>query len=198
MFNHTVGIPKMKDWKLKILVLYMIYISDTVFFYTNINRSITTGAKISIVILAIILVIQVIIKNKGRLSSKGILFILLTLIFLTLGMLTNGIVSFGYFMKAVLIISGIIIAKNIDFIKFSKVYVDIMIFLALYSLIFYFLYRNFDWAVNIISNYAQTIQNNGGFSFYNLIFTNIPVDRYSSLRNWGIFWEPEHTNFSLT
>ena len=76
------------------------------------------------------------------------------------------------------------ITSNIRLIDFSRMYIKLMTFISVFSLITYSLY-------DVISKYANTLPIVGVYDrFIYLIFAAVPLNSYHRIRNWGPFWGP--------
>lgn len=166
------------------LVLSILFLTDTLFFATNINRIYNTISTYLIFTVSICLFSYVLLKNKK--ISKFVLFSLMGIFYYIIFIFyrIDGIQNSTFFIfQGSLLIFGISFSYIIGLKEFANKYVKIIRFIAIFSLITYFL------GDVIISNLSlPKIINTLNISFDSAIFSNIP--HYSQARNWGPFREP--------
>ena len=79
---------------------------------------------------------------------------------------------------------ALVFVSNVDSATFRKAYIDVMVFLALYSIVVYLIYL----AVPELIECMPVIVNSNGGKAFNLIFA--VVSQHAFMRSDGIFWEP--------
>lgn len=175
-----------------LIILFMLFMTDTMLFGTNYNQELVSFAKLSVVIFCIAYIIFSLLKYRLIFYKKEILLLFIPIGFIISGMLINDF-SMGMFLKMLLIVTGYYFAKNIHSNDFFEIFTKIMVFLAAYSLVFYVIFLKEVSFLNNILNILPELKRNVVHQnrFANLIFTNIPIDNVPArARNWGVFWEP--------
>lgn len=117
-----------------------------------------------------------IISKEEALNIEGVVF------FCVLSQVVNQDYSFAYENKIAITILGFCIVKNIPFIQFKKIYIDIICFIAALTIVVYIsTIMGFSWWENLPLV--------GDDNYHTLIFDVIPPSgqRY---RVYGPFWEP--------
>ena len=107
--------------KYYIIVIYIITISDTIFFSTNIDSTITTISQITIVLIASIMFINEVYKYNERINTTHLMTFGFLILILIAGMLVNKDFSFGYILKFSLLLAGFIFTKNLELDKFGYI-----------------------------------------------------------------------------
>ena len=107
--------------KYYIIVIYIITISDTIFFSTNIDSTITTISQITIVLIASIMFINEVYKYNERINTTHLMTFGFLILILIAGMLVKKDFSFGYILKFSLLLAGFIFTKNLELDKFGYI-----------------------------------------------------------------------------
>lgn len=167
-----------------LLVLYTVFITDSMIFGLNSNSTIVNYAKNSIILFLILLLIYAFIKNI-KLSTKELLITIIFVISLFASMIVTKDFTGAYFIKIALVIISLLFAKVIDVNKFIATYIRVIQYIAVFSLVAMILQ-------NIIIQIAflPEIITPRGHIFSSLGLTNLPHYNSYKLRNWGPFWEP--------
>jgi len=169
---------------LTLLVLFIVYMTDTVIFATNFNSKFELLSHSIICIAAVCMFLYYVLKYKRFLKSD--IYIFLSIISIIVSMLLAGrIFGFSYIMQACCFIFGWMFSYKYSQEKFAYNYIRIMRVIAVVSLIGYILGNQI---VNI--DILPNITNSNGMDFKNLFLTNIPIEFNQRRRIWGPFWEP--------
>ena len=107
--------------KYYIIVIYIITISDTIFFSPNIDSTITTISQITIVLIASIMFINEVYKYNERINTTHLMTFGFLILILIAGMLVKKDFSFGYILKFSLLLAGFIFTKNLELDKFGYI-----------------------------------------------------------------------------
>lgn len=174
--------------KLKRIIQFF-FIFLLIFYNKDSLPSIYNNMKIDTIYILFLystLLILIHIYYQGKILTNSIIYglILIFLVYLTM------VLTFDYSGGNYVIILSIIIAmstvNSIEFKRFSKIYVNILTFLGLYSLIF-LLFSNI--VMPLPSNIFPRFSNISNLPFIDAGFTYI-VDIQNYFRNYGIFREP--------
>lgn len=178
----------MKNSKFKsiltyILVFILIIGTDSFWVYTWDNRILFNIFNIGILISSFLSLIIFFLSRKRMLKKYYYIFFLYAL-----GIFTCSVINFdfssGYMMKISFCILGILLARFINFKNFSSKFINVMLFLSVYSLIIYML------DIVGFTKFFPIVNNINQIPFYNGFLTLIPVHGDTITRNWGLFWEP--------
>lgn len=188
MMQKTEMMNNQKNWKLTFLTLFIIYATDTLIISTNADRRITTIASYATILVTVALVYQCIksgytllrVNPFEGLAITGVVMYLIIALLRIDGEYTLR----NYVFYAILLIFGLLFAKLYSVEEFCYKYVSIMRFIAIFSLVMYFV--GLVWFGSL--TFLPQIQNTSGKVFYTAFFSNVPT--YSQSRNWGPFWEP--------
>lgn len=166
-------------------VMYIIMATDAMLFSTNQDarfRYLSRGIICFIGFYAIL-------KHGCEKKFQNLICISVIMI---VSMAVLGDITGGYVFKIILFMCGYFLAKYIHWEEFRKYYVEIMLFIAVFSLIC-FIFANRIAEINIF----PVISNSADRYFKCLFFTNVSLtpDMYLSgrillHRNYGPFWEP--------
>ena len=165
------------------LVFYLFFITDSLIFQVNANPIFNRASQITLLIVGPLSLLIFFGVKKLRIKYSFIL-LLLIIAFMIVTYLLNIDNRLVVLIKIMVLIFGYSISKLIDVRKFSRAFIHSMVFIAIYSLFFYFIS---DFIINI--NILPKITTLNGFESVFLLFTNLPVIN-SNYRNWGLFWEP--------
>ncbi|PKM90636.1 MAG: hypothetical protein CVU85_00330 [Firmicutes bacterium HGW-Firmicutes-10] len=178
-----------------VLVLYILFVTDSMIFGLNSNSTIVSYAKISIFVFLMLLLIYSFIINI-KLNIKEIMVALIFVISLLISMIFTKDFTGAYFFKIALVIISLISAKLLNINKFIEAYINVMIFIAIFSLFAMLLQESI-----IQLDLFPEITTPKGYVFTSLGLTNIPHYNSYKIRNWGPFWEPgvfqAYLNFAL-
>lgn len=187
-----------------IYIFFAISISGNMFFLNDNN--IKYFIIFSIVVICRYLYLVYIDKVSNKHFKKDVLLISFIIVFILTTMITsNDIDLLSYMNIIVRFIVAYIFAKTIDYESFSKVYVNILVFLSIVSLILWGTYQLYPQIVNKFSMIY-----NPGFKDDFRVYVNV-MFIYSYIvpfgygtgsvipfgRNNGIFWEPGAYQFYL-
>lgn len=163
-------------------MIWLLYVADSMMFALNNNSTVMRFAQLSQVVVGFVLLLFII---KKKISTDFLVLIAVSCsIFLT-GILVDGTFYIALRKIAVLII-GYYIARNMNTKKAIDVYCDVMLFIAIISLLAF----AFPNAAISISFPPRILTSTREAEFVTLFFTNIPVNSWNQTRNWGPFWEP--------
>lgn len=167
-----------------IIVFFCVLTSDTLLFQLTEIRTHKTVQEYLVIFFGLTMLISYTMKQQFRFSYKFLSYAVLPITLIMLSMLINTDLSGGYFVKIGLVLFSYFITSNIRLIDFSRMYIKLMTFISVFSLITYSLY-------DVISKYANTLPVVGVYDrFIYLIFAAVPLNSYHRIRNWGPFWEP--------
>lgn len=178
---------KLKSKKIKELFLYvamfwLLYVADSMMFALNSNGTVMRFAQLSQLIIGFTLVFFIIRK---KVSIDFLVLILVSGTILLTGFLISDSINIAL-RKIAVLITGYYLARCADTKKLINTYCNVMLFIALISLIAFTLP---DVAISI-SFPPRLITSTRQAEFVTLFFTNIPVNSWNQTRNWGPFWEP--------
>lgn len=174
-----ISLEKRKRAVQYIMVLFVIMATDTVSLPIQNNN-----VKIIFLLLfGITAYILHLLNYSFVISKTEFYFILMACVFCLLSQLINWDMSFAYEYKIGLMLLGFCIAERIRFEDFSAIYVNIITFIALFSLLVFLSVRlGFSWWT------VLPLTNNG--EYYSAFFSVVPVNLAYRQRLFGPFWEP--------
>lgn len=167
--------------KLYFLIPLILYISGTSFIIAKENNS---------DIILSVLFFFALIENKYtlfRFSKSLINFFYYTFL---LAILWSFAFNFNfshflnYFRFIALISTAYLFAKNFNAREISKVFINVLLFLTLYSILLQIIFRLSPQTLNIFGSFTSE----GGTQYINAIFACLL--KHAPERNIGIFWEP--------
>lgn len=170
-----------------LFILYMLLFSkDTLMFGTNSNTIIKNiGYAISFLLCILLVAYSVI--YKVQIEKNSILVAAAFILLAIMTMVANLEFSVKYFYEIMTFITILIVVNILSFDKFVICYCKVMFFLAVFSLITYFISIIFYPALKI----CPTIVNTNGLKYYSCIFSNIQYkEPYIQNRNYGFAREP--------
>lgn len=162
------------DKKLKYLLFFIIYSTDAAIVNTNSDR---IWARIAW-ILILLLFCSFIPKARYTNNDKTYLLTFSLAIFASM-IVTEGF-DVNFIQRIVLLWFSMAIVTLIDYDRIMKSYIKIMRFIAIFSMICFFL-------APILTTLPFPKMHAGDVSYVNLFFTNISTHNE---RNYGPFWEP--------
>ncbi|MBR5203561.1 MAG: hypothetical protein IKW45_09895 [Clostridia bacterium] len=165
-----------------IAMIWLLYVADSMLFSLNNNGSVMRIAQLSQLVAGFILLFFIIKKN---ISTDFLALIVVSCSVLLTGILINGTLYIALRKIAVFIV-GYYVARCANTKKVIDIYCDIMLFIAIISLIAFSIP---DTAISI-SFPPRIITSTRESEFVTLFFTNIPTESWNQTRNWGPFWEP--------
>jgi len=168
-----------------LLVIYMLYITDSMLFGLNSNQNLMYYAKLSIPFVGTLFLIYHLVSISFKIKYD---FIVLVFIFgsLLLSSLANSDTSLRLLLKVFTLLLSYIIVKRLDKERFIVCYINLMVIISIISLIGYL----FPTIFTSISFIPKLYTHKYNMEFVTLGFTNIPTWSYMQGRNWGPFWEP--------
>ncbi|SFB66297.1 hypothetical protein [Ruminococcus albus] len=170
-----------------ISIIFAIYLSGNYFVMSKYDISVLLFLLFEIIIFLLI--------KKGRIKYEPhwILFISITITVFFLSALTNNFMDISSYIAILLqMICAMIICLTVSKKQFEAIYVEIMVCLALISLIFYaigFIYPSF---VRYFPSESRSDLNLTYYNAYIYVYweeTGWTINNLS-IRNSGIFWEP--------
>lgn len=173
--------------KKQILYVFLTFIfvlsTDSLWTYTWSNRNLFKLVDISVLMLAV-LAFGYFLQIYRKIKLQDFAIIGVIFIALIANLFANRAISKGYLIKFSYPLIGVLLCREMNFKRFARAFVSVMVFLTVYSLILY-LMANLRMQKNlpIITNIANK-------SFYNGILGFIAKDGNTIIRNWGVFWEP--------
>lgn len=165
-----------------IAMLWLLYVADSMLFSLNNNSNVMKLAQLSQLVVGFVLLFFIIKKN---ISTDFLALIVVSFSILLTGLLVDGTIYIALRKIAVLIV-GYYIARCANTKKVIDIYCDVMLFIAIVSLISFILPNT---AISI-SFPPRIITSTRESEFVTLFFTNIPIESWNQTRNWGPFWEP--------
>jgi len=161
-----------------LLALFMIMTIDSSFWLI----SKTTGT--SRIVLTAIVIIILLIFSVARINKKNTIFcILLCTCAIASGALFGNLKQTMIFMTC--LVAGYLFTCFVDRNRMEHLYIDIIYFIACFSLITWGINLSFPKLITIF----PFIINREGISFYNAFFSVLNDNTYVC-RNYGPFWEP--------
>ncbi len=164
--------------KFDYIVIFTILVASAGYIATRTSFAITGTSCLVVALIAFI-------YGRKTISKRFAYFIILFLFFILISNLINGdgfkILAYGIGST----VAAALVTNAISRERLVKVYIDIMIFLAVFSLMAYLWFLLFPTGLNIFPVY----QSSGKGIVYNLFFAvmNIGEER---IRNMSLFWEP--------
>ena len=165
-----------------ILIFLCIYIE---FSYTIVVANYLSGPSRYFILLCAILPTLILFKHSNRTDLSLILFLYSTIIII-ISVIRDSTLE-EHFLLFVKLLVGYLIATRLPFTLMIKSYCNIVYFLTLYSLFFYFLCA-------IIPSVSNVLPYIGGFhdtnaAIHNALFT-VVSNGMEFPRNFGLAWEP--------
>ena len=170
-------------WIYFVFVFLLVFWTDSFWTYTWENRILYTIANIAVVIVAGFCLLIIFGRGKN-IALKRFAVIATIYIGIFLCLIVRSEFSLGYIHKLCYPLIGVALGLTLDFRKFAKAFVQVMIFLAVWSLVLYIM------AQFKLEEKLPVVTNIGGIEFHNGIFGFIAVQGDTLVRNWGFFWEP--------
>lgn len=167
---------------LTVFTIYIIYITDSIFFSTNSNNVLILLSRI----LPVIVAIYFIIKYRSRIISVRCAVAYLVCISVFFSMINANRLTNGYFYITIIacLLFGFFFSLQYSIEEFAYSYVRIMTIIAIVSIVCevgkYFLYN-----LSIL----PTLTNSTGVNYKHIVLTSFTI-RNGALRNQGPFWEP--------
>lgn len=172
-----------KNAFLYVFVLWMLYVSDSMLFALNNNRTLMSYAGNFLVCVGMILAFFLLIRRSLEIEFLGLLFVFAFLIIS--GVANSGSIKIAIKRVATLCL-GFFVAKKVNTNKLIDVFCNIMVLIAVVSLVGY----SFPNVFTSIGFLPRIVTSTREMESVSLFFTNIPIDEWKQDRNWGPFWEP--------
>lgn len=168
---------------LDVCMLFFVLGTDSLWTLSWENRGLYNIVNVAILVIAVIGIIYI-YRNSSRINLSKLKIVVAIFIGITISMICNKELSYGFIQKIAFAFIGVALSLFIDFKYFAKSFVKVMMFLAIWSLVLY--------ALSILGwhTFLPIIKSTTGISYYTGIFSFMPVNSGSILRNWGVFWEP--------
>lgn len=122
-----------------------------------------------------------------KINKRTMIFSTIMIVLIIVSILANGIDNFLDIQVIVTIVSSFLICNGLKKKQFMENYCNIILFLAIISLVCFVLYRV---APGIYDFFPTNLWRYGSTRFVNLFFVVIPVGMSDYFRNFGIFYEP--------
>lgn len=167
-----------------ILVVYLLYITDSLLFGLNSLNLVMEIAKLSVLFVSVITFGIYLVKNKFRVE-KDFLILLFVVSLIFVSALYNSDTSLRLLLKIGLLVFSFSLSKIVDIRKLIGFYLGSMIVIAFVSILGFFLPSIFIRFSNIYL-FTSTFRH----EFVTVFLTNVPTNQYMQGRNWGPFWEP--------
>ena len=180
----NICIKKVKKDIWCIMLLSVLFTTDTIFFGTNENLFWPKLVQSSLLFVALLLVMYF-IKVKRRIELKKIIVLMLMSLLILLTGISNEDIRFGYIFKIGLFTYALAVIEYVSLEKFAMYFDNIIYFFSVVSLIGYIVVGVFPE----ILNFAIPLKNNAGVEYYNFIFFVVEKGQ-SYLRNYSVFREP--------
>lgn len=170
----------LKNAYLHILVFALIYIE---FGYLMVVTGAVSGSIRMLILLAITFPLLFMVKLTSRSSINLIIYLLMLILVNSLRdtSLKNSILLF------IPIFIGFIIASSIKFLDLVKVFNSIVVFLAAFSLVTFFISLVFPNIIASLPSLGYRLESQA--TIHNAIFS-VCISNSKVLRNYGIAWEP--------
>jgi hypothetical protein len=168
-------------YKYILILLSIIVSSDSLIFGANMNQMV----HYSRFLLYFAVSMAIIVLYRIKVKLNGILLSLIMICIIIISSLCNKDFSGGYFAIITIYMYSMIIVSFIKFNEFVGIYQDIIYYIALISLFYYFI----SIVLPQINSYMPIITNKSGNKFYSIIISNSPM-YYGIFRNWSLFREP--------
>lgn len=165
-------------------ILFILLFLDSSFILSN------NGNGTLIIGINLISTLYLLIKNKVKKYDKDKFFFF---IFLILMVSISGLIYENFkqtFIILSLIFSSFVISNVFKYNKFKEIFIKLMYFLAIYSLISYGISIVFPKIITLFP--ILSVAKTGDiidYSYYNLFFSVVSTNKYL-MRNYGFFWEP--------
>jgi len=165
------------------LAVLMVFATDSMIVATNVKSTFKIISYLAIIMLFIVMTSGVIRKKPMRISKEVGCAVLVSIL-LAMSMVLHSDYIVGYVMKGVLLLTGTLLAEEISFKKISECYIDVIAILAAVSLGVFL-------GTPIIRqlSFIPTVVNQANNEYKNLLLCVVQMHK-TSLRNYGIFWEP--------
>lgn len=165
------------------IVIFIVFISDSLLTSTISNDYIRSAAKWSIVVLAGILLFWYLYKYKS--IKKNFIPIWANIYILIISMLINKDFTGSYILKVSVLLFAFLFSHFFDNDKFLNIYLRVMRFIAIVSLVA-LIFSDYLIDYSIIPVVRNTVDR----EYFTLFITNLPLARHLRARNMGPFWEP--------
>lgn len=168
-----------------LVVILVFFTDDSLLFGTNSNPAfiITKYVVYVILIFSGLLSFNKVVKKKSFIKSIGAFAVLGCLVLVS--SLYNDDFKTGNLLALLTLLTGIIYVQFIDFMQFRIVYIKVIYFLAICSLLIYIT----NIILPSIISVFPTITNYGNVEFKTLLISNV-FNGTNQFRNTGIFREP--------
>ena len=171
-----------------ILVFVIVFISNkTLLFGTNeIDAFSMIGTYLSNIFIFVVTICLMFFKRKS-LTQRDVMIIMLFLFCIVFSGIANSNLRVGYGFMLMMIMSGLFFSKIMPFLKFIRIFEDIIFVIALYSLAIYIMaFLN----IGFLSKFP-TIINTNNYLFINCWLCCIPISmQFEIPRLFGPFSEP--------
>ena len=159
--------------------VFILFFLDSGFFAVN-NISGTVKLLLNTAaIIMLVLAFGAILRLRKRLLAFYLLFVAVATV--------SGIVHLNIKQTLIIVICitmGMAVANLLSYESFKKIYVRMMLFIALFSLVTLFLWLVFPAVIRLLPTVIKE-----STVHYNAVFSIISSSTYST-RNYGMFWEP--------
>lgn len=156
------------------LIFFIIYSTDAALVNTNSDRIWARLAWIVILILSFMFIPKVKYVNKDK------IYLTIFSIAILASMIVNEGFDVNFIQRIVLLWLSVAIVTSIDYDRFMNIYIKIIRFIAIFSMICFIL-------APILVSLPLPKMHSGEISYISLFFTNISTH---NTRNYGPFWEP--------
>lgn len=162
-----------------LVVFFVIYLSSS-FVGISLNGSLNIILTILIVVLYCLMNI-----NKIKMNYMNVILFLFIITSTLMTHLLNNDTTYNYLIFWVYLLCAFLVTITLDLKRFIKVYTDIIIFIALFSLVSFLILILTPSLLNIFPYYT----NSSGIQVHNLFFSVVRNSEYFN-SNYGLFWEP--------
>lgn len=184
MENITVVSSNKEKVFYSLIVLYILFATDSMLFKLNNNAIAVAFAKNSVIFFLLLLVFYT-FSNNIKLNKNELLITIMFITSLVISMIITKDFTGAYFFKSILILIAMFFSRIVDIDKFVSTFIDIMKYIALVSLVA-MLFQDIITKVGFLPE----ITTPRGHTFTSLGITNLPHYDSYKFRNWGPFWEP--------
>jgi len=188
---------KIKNKTTWLFVLLVIYVSDdNLLFGTNQNELFIYSKYFFYTLFNIVFFIEGVKSPVTKHTAKIASFLIAMTIIILLSSILNSDLRNGSFLFLYTLFTAALFSLRVDFQNFGSVYVRLLYFFSVISLIAYVI----NLIIPEIFNFFPTIQNYGGISFKFFLFGSV-FEGFNFARNLSVFREPGifaiHLCFSL-
>lgn len=168
-----------------ILILIIIFLTETLLFSTNSSSVFTMVSRGGTVGLAYFMFIRYLAKYRGLTKRDLMTFMVIFSILISMVLAGRFFNGYSYITQISCLMFALFFSYECSQECFAEKYIKIMRIIAIASLIGFVFGR-----IIASIDFIPTITNSAGAVFKTLFITDIPVNSWAQRRNWGPFREP--------